>query len=256
MPYGVDSMKRNNLMPLPVVCFTGIMSAVLSLSCGGNAKPPVTLGPEKAPAVAATSPTKNESRPKGSANAPKPKVPGPTILSRKEWNAKDPRGEGKVHDINCITIHHTAVAQNLKLPIEKKLQNLQRFSQNEERLASGKMKPAWIDVPYHFYIAVDGKIAEGRPIKFASDTNTEYDPTQHATIVVEGNFENEQPSAEQQASLQAMVAWLSVKYDVPVARIKAHNDYAKTACPGVNLKKLLPELRDKVAEQTAAAGER
>lgn len=237
------------------VCLTGILSAVLSVSCGGNAKPPVAAT-EKTPAVAAANQAKNDQEPKGRTDGLKPKISQPTILSRKEWNAKEPRGEGKLHDINCITIHHTAVAQNLKLPIEKKLQNLQRYSQSEERLASGKMKPAWIDVPYHFYIAVDGKIAEGRLIKFASDTNTEYDPTQHATIVVEGNFENEQPSAEQQASLQAMVAWLSVKYDVPVSRIKAHNDYAKTACPGVNLKKLLPALRDKVAEQTTASNGR
>src|SRR5262249_50222605 len=114
-----------------------------------------------------------------------------------------------------------------------------------------KLKPAWLDVPYHFYISVDGKIAEGRQIKFVSDTNTEYDPTQHATIVVEGNFENEQPSAVQQEALQALVAWLSLEYQVPVSRIKAHNDYAKTACPGVNLKKMLPALRDKTAELTA-----
>ena len=40
-----------------------------------------------------------------------------------------------------------------------------------------------------------------------------------------------------------LVAWLSANYEIPVSKIKGHNDYASTACPGINLKKLLPTLR-------------
>lgn len=169
-------------------------------------------------------------------------------MSRTSWGAKAPRGAGKENTVQRITIHHTAVAQKPGIAIEKKLQGLQSFSQSESRLASGKLKPVWIDVPYHFYIAVDGKIAEGRPIQIVSDTNTEYDPTGHATIVLEGNFETEQPSTGQLDSLQALVTWLTGHYKVPAEFIKAHNDYAKTACPGVNLKKLLPAIREKSSE--------
>ena len=193
---------------------------------------------------------------KNSEVASTPQVQRPNILSRQDWKAKAPRGEGKEHTIHCITIHHTGVPQKAGTTIEKKLQGLQNYSQNESRLASGKLKPAWLDVPYHFYVSVDGKIAEGRPIKFVSDTNTEYDPTNHATVVVEGNFENEQPTAEQQTALQALVAWLSVEYNVPDSRVKAHNDYARTACPGVNLKKSLPSLREKVVELTGTSSHR
>jgi hypothetical protein len=134
------------------------------------------------------------------------------------------------------------------ISIEKKMQNLQNFSQSESRLASGKLKPVWFDVPYHFYIAFDGKIAEGREIKFVGDTNTEYDPTGHALIVLEGNFETEQPSNNQQKALEELVAWSAFKYQVPTADIKAHNDFAQTACPGKNLKILLPDLRERVGE--------
>ena len=128
------------------------------------------------------------------------------------------------------------------------MQNLQSFSQSEGRLASGKSKPAWFDVPYHYYIAADGIIAEGREIKFVGDTNTEYDPTGHALIVLEGNFETEEPSSKQKESLEKLAAWLASKWKVRASEIKAHNDYAATACPGVNLKKLLPELRQKIGE--------
>jgi len=177
-----------------------------------------------------------------------PSSPRPKILSRQEWKAKDAIGKMQSHTLQHITIHHTASPQKKGITIEKKMQNLQNFSQSKSRLASGKDKPAWPDVPYHYYVAVDGQIAEGRDIKYVGDTNTDYDPRGHALVVLEGNFENEQPSPKQLESLSELVAWLSANYGLPTSEIKAHNDYAATACPGVNLKNALPALRQKVAE--------
>lgn len=177
-----------------------------------------------------------------------PKITQPTIISRKDWNAKEPVGQGKEHQISSITIHHTATLQKKEVSIEKKMQNLQSFSQREDKLTSGKIKPVWFDIPYHYYIAVDGKIAEGRELKFVGDTNTNYDPTGHALIVLEGNFETEQPSEKQQKSLEEIVVWLASKYNVQTAEIKGHNDFAATACPGKNLKKMFPDLQKKVVE--------
>ena len=174
--------------------------------------------------------------------------PQPSIIPRKDWNAKEPIGTVIEHSISFITIHHTATLQKENVSIEKKMQNLQSFSQSESHLANGKLKPVWFDGPYHYYIAVDGKIAEGRELKFVGDTNTNYDPTGHALVVLEGNFETEQPSEKQQKSLQEMVVWLTSKYNVPTAEIKGHNDFAATACPGKNLKKMFPDLRKKVCE--------
>lgn len=178
----------------------------------------------------------------------------PKILSRQEWKAKDAIGKMQPHTLRHITIHHTASPQKDRITIEKKMQILQNFSQSKSRLATGKNKPAWPDVPYHYYVAVNGKIAEGRDIKYAGDTNTDYDPRGHALVVLEGNFENEQPSTKQLESLRELVAWLSAEYEIPVAEIKAHNDYASTACPGVNLKKALPALLKQVAESRGSKG--
>ena len=167
----------------------------------------------------------------------------PTIISRADWKANKPVGEGKKHKIEYITIHHTATKMRPDLPIETKLKNLQAFSQRDDKLSSGKFKPAWFDVPYHYYIAVDGKIAEGRQIEYAGDTNTEYDPTGHALIVVEGSFGTDEPTEAQVESLKAMVKWLAKKYKVSGDSIKGHRDYAKTGCPGANIEKLFPQLR-------------
>jgi hypothetical protein len=167
----------------------------------------------------------------------------PPIVSRTEWGAARPVGDAKKHKIALITIHHTATNQRADVPVGTKMRALQAFSQREDKLASGKTKPAWFDIPYHFYIAADGRIAEGRSLKYAGDTNTEYDPAGHALVVLEGSFDKVQPTPAQIASLKLLVAWLARKYKVAPANIKGHSDYAKTACPGENVKVLLQELR-------------
>ncbi|MBK6725453.1 MAG: N-acetylmuramoyl-L-alanine amidase [Acidobacteria bacterium] len=93
--------------------------------------------------------------------------PLPMIISRADWKAQKAIGEGRPHSIRYITIHHTGELQKPGRTIEAKMQSLQNFSQSVSKLASGKTKPAWFDVPYHFYIATDGKIAEGRELGFA-----------------------------------------------------------------------------------------
>lgn len=171
------------------------------------------------------------------------KASRPDILSRKDWGANKPTGEAKEHKISLITIHHTATPQKPSVPITTKMRNLQAFSQREDKLDTGKVKPAWFDIPYHFYVAANGQIAEGRELKYVGDTNTEYDPSGHALVVLEGSFNTEQPTPAQVDSLKRLVAWLARKYKVSPANIKGHSDYAQTACPGENLKKLLPEIR-------------
>lgn len=172
----------------------------------------------------------------------------PRIVSRQEWKAKDAVGQMQPHTAQRITVHHTASPQKEGVAIEKKMQALQNFSQSRSRLASGGYKPAWPDVPYHYYIAVDGQIAEGRDIKYVGDTNTDYDPTGHALVVLEGNFEKEQPSAKQLESLRELVAWLAASYRIPASEIKGHNEYASTACPGAHLKSALITIRREVGE--------
>lgn len=164
------------------------------------------------------------------------------ILARAMWGAKPPVTEMKRHTPTRITIHHTATAQKPERPLAEKLQALQKFSQNAGTLGNGKPKLAWPDVPYHYYIAADGEVAEGREVNFVGDTNTEYDPTGHALVVLEGNFEEEQPTPAQLESLRKMVAWLAARYRVTPDRIGGHKDFASTLCPGNNLHQIIPEL--------------
>ena len=172
----------------------------------------------------------------------------PNIVSRQAWGAKDPVGEMKRHTPSHVTVHHTASLQKRRASLEEKMRSLQAFSQSAGTLAGGKRKPVWPDVPYHFYISVDGRIAEARDINFVGDTNTDYDPTGHVLIVLEGNFEKEQASAHQLRALKELSLWLAVTWKIPASEIKGHRDYASTACPGKNLENELPRLRKSLAE--------
>lgn len=173
----------------------------------------------------------------------------PPVLSRQEWQAKEPAAGMKPHRPSRITIHHTAETQRADLSLERKMQSLQSFSQQPAKLAGGGAKPAWPDVPYHFYVDLRGRIAEGRDISYAGDTNTDYDPTGHILIVLEGNFEKEQPTAAQLQQLTGLLRWLCGRWQIPATEIKGHGDYAATACPGRNLKVELPRLREGAASK-------
>lgn len=166
-----------------------------------------------------------------------------SIITREEWGAAEPTLAVHKHIPERITIHHTAVKQNPDRNISEKLKSLQKFSFERSTMSSGKIKEAWADIPYHFYIAVDGSIGEGRQLKYVGESNTPYDPTGHALIVLEGNFENEEVSEAQYQSLQKLVISIAKQYRIPANNISGHKDHATTACPGTKLYSLIPKLK-------------
>jgi len=175
---------------------------------------------------------------------PAPAVPEVPIVSRSEWGAREPVLSMREHRIERITIHHTATRQDRARSLTDKLRGLQAFSQRDDSLGDGRKKPAWADVPYHYYIAVDGSVGEARSWRYVGDSNTPYDPTGHLLIVVEGNFEDEQITDAQMRSLEAMVTSFARRFSVPGERLGAHKDYASTRCPGKHLYAELPRLRE------------
>lgn len=167
----------------------------------------------------------------------------PTIVSREGWKAK-PANPAlmKKQTISAIVIHNTGARTSRKLTTEEKVRNLQSFSQKPGKVGN-RRKPAWGDVPYHFYIGVDGKIVEGRSLEYAGDSNTVYQTTSKVQVVVEGDFTFEEPTDAQMWSLKRVVCWLRQDYKIDGALIYGHSQLASTTCPGKNLLKHLGELR-------------
>lgn len=166
------------------------------------------------------------------------------ITKREDWNAKNPVMEMKPHKPQFITIHHTGMPQKPEFSTKEKLLVLQNFSQNDSPMADGSIKKVWPDVPYHFYVATNGEIAEGRDINFQGDSNTDYDLKGHVLIVVEGNFNKEKVLPRQWESLKKLVSYISSKYDISRETISGHKDQAETTCPGQDLYRKLFLLKN------------
>lgn len=165
------------------------------------------------------------------------------LVSRAEWGANPPVLPMRGHVIDRLTIHHTGTDQNPRRSVAEKLRGLQLFSQRVDSLASGRLKPAWADVPYHFYVGVDGAVGEGRDWRYAGDTNTEYDPAGHLLVVVEGNFQRDTLTTAQRRTLDLLIPTFAEHFRIPPERLASHRDFADTQCPGAYLYAELPRFR-------------
>lgn len=154
-------------------------------------------------------------------------VQKPPIVTAKEWGSEPHSFPPEyVHTPRNILIHHEGAA-NWKAtddPI-RKIRNLQSWGYTEKK---------WNDVPYHFIIAPDGRILEGRDVKYKPDTNTKFDTTGYINVELLGNFENQRVSYKQLYATVMLVAWLSQEYRIDPATILTHKDAApgQTDCPG------------------------
>ncbi|MBO6793831.1 MAG: N-acetylmuramoyl-L-alanine amidase [Balneolaceae bacterium] len=152
------------------------------------------------------------------------------LIERSEWGSTDSLIESNRHTISYITIHHGGEIFDDDKNVYSYLKNLQSWS----RSARG-----WMDVPYHYIIDRKGNIFEGRPLDYRGDTNTSYDPTGHALIVLLGNFEEQELRDEQIESMKTVTEYLADWKSVPASKIKTHKDYAETLCPGKKLSEYL-----------------
>jgi hypothetical protein len=150
-----------------------------------------------------------------------------SIIPRAGWNAAEPR-PFKQHRPVRLTVHHEGTKLEITDDAAKKIKAIQTWGMGPDR--------AWVDIPYHFLIAPDGKIYEGRAVTTVGETATEYDPAGHLLITCLGNLEVQDVSPEQLQSLVKLLAYCSKQYNIPIETLATHKDYSKqTTCPGKHL---------------------
>ena len=155
------------------------------------------------------------------------KTAAPVIVPRSGWNAAAPRPY-KSHVPVQITIHHEGTKLEITDDAARKIKNIQTWGMGKDR--------NWVDIPYHFLIAPDGTIYEGRNVFTVGETATEYDPTGHLLITCLGNLEQQEVPPTQLAALIRLIAYCCKKYNLPMETIASHRDHsAQTTCPGKNL---------------------
>lgn len=155
------------------------------------------------------------------------KAVNPVIVPRSGWNAAEPKPY-KSHVPVQITIHHEGTKLEVTDDAARKIKNIQTWGMGKDR--------NWADIPYHFLIAPDGTIYEGRNVFTVGETATEYDPTGHLLITCLGNLEQQEVPPAQLTSLIRLVAYCCKKYNLPLETLASHRDHSsQTTCPGKNL---------------------
>ena len=89
----------------------------------------------------------------------------------------------------------------------------------------------WHRVSY--FIGKNGKIYKGREEDIIG-AHVKGNNINTLGVCLEGNFEEGEPTIEQDESLLSLLRYLFLKYDISV--LEGHRENGKTLCPGENLK--------------------
>ena len=160
------------------------------------------------------------------ATQPAAVVPKPRIITAHEWGSTPlPIPHERRHTPRFITVHHAGVFWRSTGDPAKFVKNLQSWGQRDKN---------WPDLPYHFLIAPDGRIFEGRPLAYEPETNTRYPLQGHVGVELMGDFDRQRMTQAQLESVVSLVAWLCAQLDIDPSQIAGHKDRAvgQTSCPG------------------------
>src|SRR5262245_22761036 len=174
-------------------------------------------------------PPKTASPPKAVVSRP------PRIVTRDEWGSKpDPIPASRKQTPRFITIHHAGVVwTNSKDPAQF-VRDMQAWGKKRPQIEKPPRDTFWPDLPYHFLVAPDGRIFQGRPIEYEPESNTKYPLAGNIGVEMMGDFNKQRPSKAQIESAVRLTTWLMQQHKITADRVRTHKDVApnQTSCPG------------------------
>ncbi|MCA9259961.1 MAG: N-acetylmuramoyl-L-alanine amidase [Planctomycetales bacterium] len=169
-------------------------------------------------------------------NAPAPESLRPdNLVTAQEWGSRpDPIPDARRHTPRYVTLHHAGVLWTIDRDPAEFIRNMQSWGKRRAEVEEPPRNVNWPDLPYHFLIAPDGRIFEGRSLDYEPESNTKYDLQGHLGVELMGNFEEQRPSRAQVESAVKLTAWLTTKFDIPLEHVRTHAQVAReqTVCPG------------------------
>jgi len=113
-----------------------------------------------------------------------------------------------------IILHHSQVSS------PHSVEDIHKWHQNK----------GWAGIGYHYFIAKDGEVYEGRPRETVG-AHTRGQNQESIGICFEGNFDIEELSKQQEVSAVKLLTGLSLAYSS--AKLRRHSDFIHTkSCPG------------------------
>lgn len=180
----------------------------------------------------------------------KPKPPTPVVAAsawfvpRSAWAVQKVRVERttpmRVKPFR-ITVHHS---DEIALPDGTRETGnataLLRYIEDSHLKGIGKNE-AFACIGYHFIIAADGTVYEGRPLQFQGAHATGDNNIGNIGICLLGAFDSHRVPAVQQRRLVEILDRLCAAYGITPSRttVLCHKDFKPTACPGRHLEPIV-----------------
>ena len=113
-----------------------------------------------------------------------------------------------------IILHHSQVSS------PHSVEDIHEWHQNK----------GWAGIGYHYFIAKDGEVYEGRPRETVG-AHTRGQNQESIGICFEGNFDIEEPTKQQKTAAVKLLTGLSLAYSN--AKLRRHSDFTHAkSCPG------------------------
>jgi hypothetical protein len=159
----------------------------------------------------------------------------PALVTRAQWGSKPkPIPDSRRQVPVWITIHHAGEIWKAGQDPADFVRRMQIYGQNRPQTEPPPRNTYWPDLPYHYLIAPDGRIFEGRPVEYEPESNTAYPLNGNIGVEMMGDFNAQRPSLAQLRSVVKLTAWLAGVHRIGLDHIRTHMDAApaQTDCPG------------------------
>ena len=111
-----------------------------------------------------------------------------------------------------------------------------------EHIRQWHLQRGFGDIGYHYAIDRNGRLWEGRNIRFQGAHVRKHNE-QNLGIMVLGNFDKQQPSPAQIHAVNSLLPRLARTYGVRRHRIYTHQELMPTTCPGNALQNHMVRFR-------------
>jgi len=171
-------------------------------------------------------------------------LPSPTMMlgaiSRNSWAEGQPipRNMNRMLPARYITLHHDGMSAFTSTSKTSAASRLETIRKSHLRRDGGR----WGDIGYHFAIDPAGRLWQARPLTWQG-AHVRAKNEGNIGVVVLGNFERQSVNRAQLAAVTSTLQSLMNNYRVPVSRVRTHQEWAATACPGRSLQQAMVGIR-------------
>ena len=161
-------------------------------------------------------------------------------ISRESW-AKGkpiPLNMNRMLPTRFITIHHDGMTKFTSTSKNSAADRLETIRKSHLRRDGGR----WGDIGYHFAIDPAGRLWQARPLNWQG-AHVRAKNEGNIGIVVLGNYERQSVNRAQLAAITSTLHLLMKKFKIPVSKVKTHQEWAATACPGKSLQQAMVGIR-------------